>query len=361
MVAIIKQHTKVNFTNVNIPVKYIVIHDTGVLGQTAKNNADYFEKTYRGASAHYFVDKTSIYEVVEDGKKAWHVGDDKDDSDGINNGNTTGVELCAEKDGTFHPNTIANGAWLTQTLMEKRNVPAKRVVRHYDASGKNCPQRMNVDGKWSLWYKYHKQLTGAASVSVPLPSNNDKESLHIVKDGDTLWGLSKQYNATVAELKKWNNLKSDTIVIGTKLNLGTNIKVPTANPTPVANTPKATKSIQQLVNETKAGKHGNGDARKKSLGSNYDAVMKVINGGKTTPVVKNKRIYLPKSAKTWRVYKTSGPYTTGKEVGFLAPAQYGGLDYEIIKTLATDVYQIKTSAFGNVAIYAAKSTGATIK
>lgn len=240
MPTIIKQHTKVNFTNVTIPVKYIVIHDTGVLGQTAKNNADYFEKTYRGASAHYFVDKTSIYEVVEDGKKAWHVGDDKDDSDGINNGNTTGIELCAEKDGTFHPNTIANGAWLTQMLMKKRNVPAKRVVRHYDASGKNCPQRMNVDGKWTLWYKYHKQLTGTTSVTVPLPSNSNKESQHIVKAGDTLWGLSKQYNATVNDLKKRNNLKSDIIVVGTKLNLGKNVTVPTSNPTPVANTPKAT-------------------------------------------------------------------------------------------------------------------------
>ena len=124
----------------------------------------------------------------------------------------------------------------------------------------------------------------------------------------------------------------------------------------------AAKSIDTLVKETLAGVHGNGDARKKSLGSNYDAVMKVINGGaKATPAAKKKRVYLPKSAKTWRVYKTSGPYTTGKEVGFLAPAQYGGLDYEIIKTLATDVYEIKTGAFGNVAIYAAKSTGATVK
>src|SRR5699024_5540197 len=97
-------------------------------------------------------------------------------------------------------------------------------------------------------------------------------------------------------------------------------------------------------------------------GSNYNAVMAVINGKTTaTPAAKKKHVYLPKSAKTWRVYKTSGPYTTGREVGFLAPAQYGGLNYEIIKTLATDVYEIKTGAFGNVAIYAAKSTGATIK
>lgn len=38
------------------------------------------------------------------------------------------------------------------------------------------------------------------------------------------------------------------------------------------------KSIATLVEETKAGKHGNGEARKKSLGSNYQAVMDVING-----------------------------------------------------------------------------------
>ncbi|WP_407390222.1 N-acetylmuramoyl-L-alanine amidase [Carnobacterium jeotgali] len=141
------------------------------------------------------------------------------------------------------------------------------------------------------------------------------------------------------------------------------VKAPTPKPVakPVTK-PAPVKSIQQLVDETKAGKHGNGEARKKALGANYNAVMDIINGGsKTAPVAKKKSVYLPKSAKTWRVYKTSGPYTTGKEVGFLAPAQYGGLNYEIIKTLATDVYQIKTSTFGNVAIYAAKSTGATIK
>lgn len=49
------------------------------------------------------------------------------------------------------------------------------------------------------------------------------------------------------------------------------VNKPVAKPTPV-------KSIQQLVNETLAGKHGNGEARKKALGANYNAVMNVING-----------------------------------------------------------------------------------
>ncbi|WP_334116176.1 peptidoglycan amidohydrolase family protein [Streptococcus parasuis] len=44
----------------------------------------------------------------------------------------------------------------------------------------------------------------------------------------------------------------------------------------------AGKSIDQLVQETLAGKYGNGDARKTILGNQYEAVMAVINGKTTT-------------------------------------------------------------------------------
>lgn len=46
-----------------------------------------------------------------------------------------------------------------------------------------------------------------------------------------------------------------------------------------ANQPRTSnKSLDQLVKETLAGIHGNGDARKASLGNQYEAVMAVING-----------------------------------------------------------------------------------
>ena len=45
----------------------------------------------------------------------------------------------------------------------------------------------------------------------------------------------------------------------------------------------AGKSIDQLVQETLAGKYGNGDTRKASLGNQYEAVMAVINGKATAP------------------------------------------------------------------------------
>lgn len=249
---IIKKHTLVNFTNKKINVKYIVEHDTGVKGQTAKGNANYFYDTFRGASAHYFVDKNDIYEVVPAGIMAWAVGDDKagdkhDVGDKINNSNTVHIELCAEKDGSFHKNTIALGAWLTKKLMKDYNIPASRVVRHYDASGKNCPQFMNTDGKWTLWKKYHKELTGQTVVSAPSNGANNKKTSHVVVAGDTLFGLSKQYNATVSQLKEWNNLKSDTIVIGQTLILQKGATKPTNNPSPVESTPKANLKVDGYI------------------------------------------------------------------------------------------------------------------
>lgn len=56
--------------------------------------------------------------------------------------------------------------------------------------------------------------------------------------------------------------------------------------------PQSGKSISTLVNETKKGVHKNGDARKKSLGSNYDAVMDIING-KNKPKAVVKKFNLP--------------------------------------------------------------------
>ncbi|WP_163192542.1 LysM peptidoglycan-binding domain-containing protein [Clostridium thermarum] len=42
---------------------------------------------------------------------------------------------------------------------------------------------------------------------------------YTVVSGDTLWGISRKYNVTVDNLKKWNNLTSDILSIGQKLKL----------------------------------------------------------------------------------------------------------------------------------------------
>ncbi len=45
----------------------------------------------------------------------------------------------------------------------------------------------------------------------------EKTQYYTVKKGDTLAKIADKYDVSISELKKWNKLKSDDIVIGQKL------------------------------------------------------------------------------------------------------------------------------------------------
>ena len=55
-------------------IKYLVIHYTGNNGDSAVNNARYFQNNLVKSSANYFVDDTEVYRSVPDLKVAWAVG-----------------------------------------------------------------------------------------------------------------------------------------------------------------------------------------------------------------------------------------------------------------------------------------------
>lgn len=50
-----------------------------------------------------------------------------------------------------------------------------------------------------------------------LPIDNIDEDTYIVKSGDSLWSIAKRYNLTVDELKRLNNLTSNNLRIGQTL------------------------------------------------------------------------------------------------------------------------------------------------
>ena len=52
---------------------------------------------------------------------------------------------------------------------------------------------------------------------VPVKKEDAKKITYIVKSGDTLTKIAKKYGVTIANIQKWNNLKSDRINIGQKL------------------------------------------------------------------------------------------------------------------------------------------------
>lgn len=125
-------------------IKYIVIHFTANNGDTAKGNCNYFQGTNRNASAHYFVDENEIYQSVLDTDTAWHCGANKYYHSYCRNSNSIGVELCSRIDSKgkyyFKDETVNNAIELVKQLMIKYKLPIENIIRHYDVTGKICPE-----------------------------------------------------------------------------------------------------------------------------------------------------------------------------------------------------------------------------
>ncbi len=142
------------------PIKYIVVHDTGnpSRGANATAHYNYFNGGDRSSSADFFVDDTQAL-CVNDYYKyyTWHCGDGRGKY-GITNRNSVGIEFCINVD-SDRDKTLERTAQLVRELMQELNIPIDRVVRHYDASRKNCPQSMSGNG-WAQWYKFKEKLKG---------------------------------------------------------------------------------------------------------------------------------------------------------------------------------------------------------
>lgn len=156
------------------PIKYIVIHYTANNGDTAKGNADYFNRTPNlSASAHYFVDENEVWQSVLDKDTAWHCGAKTYLHRECRNSNSIGIELCSRKDTKgnyyFKDEVVNRAIALTKELMKKYNIPVTNVIRHYDVTGKNCPAPMVNDEK--KWKDFLSKLS-TSSVS-KLTSGND--------------------------------------------------------------------------------------------------------------------------------------------------------------------------------------------
>lgn len=179
-------------------VKYIVIHYVGAVS-TAKNNADYFYNTntlltaYGGASAHFFVDESSVWQSVDTDRAAWHCGGPLQGPNGhtffsyCTNLNSIGIEMCVVKrQGRYYikKETVENTAWLVQKLMKQFNVSKEHVIRHYDVTGKECPDAYPEydPNDWLLnsaaWERFRNKLTGTDIPSkITLTGANYPETL----------------------------------------------------------------------------------------------------------------------------------------------------------------------------------------
>lgn len=192
-------------------VEYIVIHDTGNKTDSDEGNANYFCTGSRNASAHYFVDDDSITQVVDDKNGAWHCGDGNNRY-GIHNRNSIAIEQC-RVNGVVTATTEKNTLDLVVMLMKKYNVPLDKVVRHYDASRKNCPSSFNLDKKWTRWYAFKDKLK--AMVSQPTnstPSDSNRQYGVVTADILNVRSGRSTSHKIIGKLKRGEKVRLDTLI-----------------------------------------------------------------------------------------------------------------------------------------------------
>jgi len=198
-------------------IKYIVIHYTGVSGDTAKNSCLYFKNgNTRYAGAHFFVDQTgSVYQSIPIDRVAWSVGGSKYYNDGgslygvATNYNTVSIEMC---DNLYKDPSAAQTKAVRELVayIQKRCPNAKTIIRHWDVNGKPCPARMagRNNAKWTNFKK-------TISSKIPYKVKVTKETLEVYGGAGSKYKkkgkLKKGKVYTIVKENKkgtWGKLKS---------------------------------------------------------------------------------------------------------------------------------------------------------
>ncbi|ATI77414.1 MULTISPECIES: peptidoglycan recognition protein family protein [Bacillus] len=189
MVKVVKNYVKVNqYTRPGLKlagVKGIVMHYTATPGASALNERNYFNGTCiadkRYASAHYFVDRKEAQHIIPENEVAYHAHDKNRCYVSFlkPNANTTaiGVEMCVEKDGKIHSDTVRNAAELVADLCKRYGLSTNKIVRHYDVTNKNCPAPWVSDSsQLTAFRKKVDSLLGKKTVSKTTPDKKSSSS-----------------------------------------------------------------------------------------------------------------------------------------------------------------------------------------
>lgn len=130
----------------------IVIHYTAVPGCKAERLAECFVNNNGGynQSCNYAVDCTEVICLIPAGFMSYGVSGHND--------HIINIEVCyCDSDGRFELTTIANLRELVRRLMRKWDIPPEKVVRHYDLTGKKCPEfYSSLEDEWR---ELHRMIT----------------------------------------------------------------------------------------------------------------------------------------------------------------------------------------------------------
>lgn len=141
-------------------INEIVIHYVANPGTTARQNWNYFNnlKDQKGekatsASSHFLIGLDGeILQGIPLDEIAYATSKEK-------NVDTVSIECChPDETGKFTDDTYASLVKLTAWLLNELDLTEKDVIRHYDATGKDCPRYFVAhEDEWKAFLKDVKQ------------------------------------------------------------------------------------------------------------------------------------------------------------------------------------------------------------
>lgn len=115
-------------------VRAIVIHYVGNPGTTAEQNRSWYEDPQSTVSSHFLVGLEG--EVIQ-----CLPLNEVSSATSHRNGDTISIEVChPDATGKFNAATYRSLVELTAWLAREWGLDADQVIRHYDATGKECPR-----------------------------------------------------------------------------------------------------------------------------------------------------------------------------------------------------------------------------
>lgn len=145
--------------------KRICVHYTGDCGATAEQLTKYWQNVAAGVfkdkpwswtSAQYIVGLNGeVVRCIPDNEIAYAAANQ--------NADTIHIEVCYKRQsGEFEEKSIAALGELVRSLMKKYSIPAVKVVRHYDLTGKLCPAYYVDEARWAA---LHERITSESKSS----------------------------------------------------------------------------------------------------------------------------------------------------------------------------------------------------
>lgn len=207
----------------------VVVHDTANDNSTLENEVNYMYNNYNSAFVHAYTSSNEIRQTAPADYLAWGAGANA-------NPYFYQIELAHAHSYEEFAKSVNNDAYLTAYMLKRNGLQPKLADTHngdgtvisHNAVSKYYGGTDHTDpvGYFERWgydmnqyfdlVQYHYNKLNEKTTD---STNEIKGTTHKVVKGDTLYNISKRSGVSVDNLKKWNNLKNNTIALNRNIYL----------------------------------------------------------------------------------------------------------------------------------------------